>query len=215
MIDGVVVKVNETKYQETLGYTGKAPRFAIAFKFKAEQVTTIVEDIVLQIGRTGVLTPVAHLRPVLVAGSTVSRATLHNEDEIKRLDVRIGDTVILQKAGDVIPDIVSVLKDLRIGKEKVFVWPKFVSDCGERGEIERIEGQAAWKCKNKNSFIQKKRRLYHFVSKSAFDIENLGPKIIDALFNANLISTYDDIFTLKKAIFWLCRDLLKNQLIIY
>ena len=133
LIDGVVVKVNETKYQETLGYTGKAPRFAIAFKFKAEQVTTIVEDIVLQIGRTGVLTPVAHLRPVLVAGSTVSRATLHNEDEIKRLDVRIGDTVILQKAGDVIPDIVSVLKDLRIGKEKVFVWPKFVSDCGERG----------------------------------------------------------------------------------
>ena len=198
LIDGVVVKVNETKYQETLGYTGKAPRFAIAFKFKAEQVTTIVEDIVLQIGRTGVLTPVAHLRPVLVAGSTVSRATLHNEDEIKRLDVRIGDTVILQKAGDVIPDIVSVLKDLRIGKEKVFVWPKFVSDCGERGEIERIEGQAAWKCKNKNSFIQKKRRLYHFVSKSAFDIENLGPKIIDALLNANLISTYDDIFTLKK-----------------
>jgi len=184
-----------------LGFTGKAPRFAIAFKFPAEQVTTVVEDIVLQVGRTGVLTPVAHLRPVLVAGSTVSRATLHNEDEIKRLDVRVGDTVILQKAGDVIPDIVSVMKELRTGKEKEFVWPKFVADCGPAsagGNIERIEGQAAWKCKNKNSFIQKKRRLYHFVSKGAFDIDHLGPKVIDALLEAELIATYGDIFTLKK-----------------
>ena len=198
LIDGAVVKVNETKYQNMLGFTGKAPRFAIAFKFPAEQVTTVVEDIVLQVGRTGVLTPVAHLRPVLVAGSTVSRATLHNEDEIKRLDVRIGDTVILQKAGDVIPDIVSVMKELRTGKEKSFVWPKTVADCGEKGEIERIQGQAAWRCKNKNSFLQKKRRLYHFAGKHAFDVEGLGPKIIDALLDADLISNYDDIFTLKK-----------------
>ncbi len=198
LIDGVVVKINETKYQNTLGFTGKAPRFAIAFKFPAEQVTTVVEDIVLQVGRTGVLTPVAHLRPIQVAGSTVSRATLHNEDEISRLDVRIGDTVILQKAGDVIPDIVRVLKELRTGKEKEFVWPKYVADCGGTGEIERIPGQAAWKCKGKNSFIQKKRRLYHFVSKSAFDIDHLGPKIIDALLGAELIATYDDIFTLKR-----------------
>jgi len=198
LIDGVVVKVNEIELQKLLGFTGKAPRFAIAFKFPAEQVTTVVEDIVLQVGRTGVLTPVAHLRPVLVAGSTVSRATLHNEDEIKRLDVRVGDTVILQKAGDVIPDIVSVLKDLRTGKEREFVWPKFVPDCGGKGEIERIPGQAAWKCKDKNSFVQKKRRLYHFVSKSAFDIDHLGPKVIDALLDAELISSYDDIFTLKK-----------------
>lgn len=198
LIDGVVVKINEVKYQNKLGFTGKAPRFAIAFKFPAEQVITVVEDIVLQVGRTGVLTPVAHLRPVLVAGSTVSRATLHNEDEIKRLDVRIYDTVILQKAGDVIPDIVRVIKEMRTGKEKVFVWPKFVSDCGEPGEIERIAGQAAWRCKNKNSFIQKKRKLYHFVSKIAFDIDGLGPKIIDALLKAELVATYDDIFTLKK-----------------
>ena len=198
LIDGVVVKVNERKYQESLGYTGKAPRFAIAFKFPAEQVTTVVEDIILQVGRTGVLTPVAHLRPVLVAGSTVSRATLHNEDEIKRLDVRIGDTVILQKAGDIIPDIVSVVKELRTGKEKIFIWPKFVPDCGGAGEIERITGQAAWRCKNKNSFVQKKRRFYHFASKQAFNIDGLGPKIINALLNAGLITTYDDIFTLKK-----------------
>ena len=138
------------------------------------------------------------MRPVSVAGSTVSRATLHNEDEIRRLDVRIGDTVILQKAGDVIPDIVSVVKEMRTGKEREFVWPKFVPDCGGRGEIERIQGQSAWKCKDKNSFIQKKRRLYHFVSKQAFNIEGLGPKIIDALLEAELISTFDDIFTLKK-----------------
>jgi len=198
LIDGIVVKINEIKFQNALGYTGKAPRFAIAFKFPAEQVTTVVEDIVLQVGRTGVLTPVAHLRPVLVAGSNVSRATLHNEDEINRLDVRIGDTVILQKAGDVIPDIVSVVKEMRTGKEKKFIWPKTVADCGGNGEIERITGQAAWRCKNKDSFIQKKRRLYHFTSKHAFDIDGLGPKIIDALLNANLISAYNDIFTLNK-----------------
>ncbi len=198
MIDGLVVKVDDTKMQEALGYTGKAPRFGIAFKFAALQVTTVVEDIVLQVGRTGVITPVAHLRPALVAGSTVSRATLHNEDEIRRLDVRIGDTVILQKAGDVIPDIVSVLKEMRTGREREYVWPKVVADCGDDGAIERISGEAAWKCKNKNSFIQKKRRLYHFAGKQAFDIEGLGPKIVDALIEAKLIATYDDIFTLKK-----------------
>lgn len=198
LIDGVVVKVNEREYQDALGYTGKAPRFGIALKFPAEQVTTVVEDIVLQIGRMGTLTPVAHLRPVSVAGSTVSRATLHNEDEIKRLDVRIGDTVILQKAGDVIPDIVSVVKELRTGKEREFIWPKKVIDCGGDGGIERIPGEAAWRCKDKNSLIQKRRKFYHFAGKHAFDIEGLGPKIIDQLINANLISSYDDIFELKK-----------------
>lgn len=197
-IDGVVVKVNQKKLQDVLGFTGKAPRFAIAFKFPAEQVTTVVEDIVFQVGRTGVITPVAHLRPVSIAGSVVSRATLHNEDEIKRLDVRVGDTVILQKAGDVIPDIVSVLKEMRTGKEKVFVWPTHIPLCGGDGQIERIPGQAAWRCRDKNSFEQQKRKFYYFVGKSAFNIEKVGPKIIDVFLKEGLISEYADIFTLKK-----------------
>ena len=197
-IDGVVVKVNEKEYQDVLGYTGKAPRYAIALKFPAEQVTTVVEDIVLQVGRTGVITPVAHLKPVLVAGSTVSRATLHNEDEIARLDVRIGDTVILQKAGDIIPDVVKVLTEMRTGKEKRYIFPKKVLECGGDGSIERVPGQAAWRCVNKNSFSQQKRKFYHFVSKKSFDIDGLGPKVIDVLLEEGLISSYDDIFTLKK-----------------
>ncbi len=198
LLDGVVVKVNEKEYQEALGFTGKSPRFAIAFKFPAEQVTTTVIDIKLQVGRTGVITPVAVLRPVSVAGSVVSRATLHNEDEIKRLDVRIGDTVILQKAGDVIPDIVSVVKEMRTGKEKIFEFPEFVPECGGDCRIERVPGQVAYRCVNKNSASQHRRKLYHFVSKKAFDIDGLGPRIIDELLDENVISSYEDIFTLKK-----------------
>ena len=197
-LDGIVIKINSRKIQDTLGYTAKSPRWGVAYKFPAEQVTTVLEDIVLQIGRTGVLTPVAHLHPTVVAGSTVSRATLHNEDEIIRLDLRIGDTVILQKAGDVIPDIVSVVKELRTGKEKKFIWPTSVPACGGDGKIERIPGQAAWRCVNKNSFEQQKRKFYHFVSKKSFDIENMGPKVVDVLLEQNLISEYADIFTLKK-----------------
>lgn len=196
-IDGVVVKVNEKEYQDALGYTGKAPRFGIAFKFPAEQVTTVLEGIVLQVGRTGVVTPVAHLRPVSVAGSVVSRATLHNEDEITRLDVRIGDTVILQKAGDVIPDIVQVVTEMRTGKEKKFVFPKFVEDIdGTTSAIERIPGQSAHRCVNKNMFAQKRRRFYYFVSKKGFNIDGCGPKVIDALLDAELINNFDDLFTL-------------------
>ncbi|MBI5078142.1 MAG: NAD-dependent DNA ligase LigA [Candidatus Yonathbacteria bacterium] len=218
-IDGIVIKINSRVIQETLGYTGKSPRWGVAYKFPAEQVTTVIESIALQVGRTGVLTPVAHLRPVLVAGSVVSRATLHNEDEIKRLDVRVGDTVVLQKAGDVIPDIVSVIKELRTGKEKPYVFPKNVPDClpaasaaqaglpapqGDAsrqaggGRIERIPNQAAYRCVNKNSFAQKRRKFYHFVSKHALDIEKMGPRIVDALLDNNPIASFDDIFTLKK-----------------
>lgn len=197
-LDGIVIKINSRKIQDAIGFTAKSPRWGVAYKFKAEQVTTVVEDIVLQVGRTGVLTPVAHLKPVLVAGSTVSRATLHNEDEIRRLDVRIGDTVILQKAGDVIPDIVSVVKELRGKNIKPFVWPTKVQACGGDGSIERIPGQAAWRCVDKNSLEQIKRKFHHFVSKKAFDIVDCGPKIIDILLDENLVAEYSDIFTLKK-----------------
>lgn len=197
-VDGVVVKVNSRAIQEALGYTGKSPRWGVAYKFPAEQVTTVVEDIKLQVGRTGVLTPVAHLRPVRVAGSVVSRATLHNEDEIKRLDVRIGDTVVLQKAGDVIPDIVKVLTDLRTGKEKAFVFPKRVPECGGDGQIERVPGQAAWRCVSKDSAAQLKRRLEHFVSRKAFNIDGLGEKIVDVFVDEGLVSSFDDIFTLRR-----------------
>ncbi len=195
-IDGVVVKVDTRSFQEVLGYTGKGPRFAIAFKFPTEQVTTVVEDIVLQVGRTGVLTPVAHLRPVSVLGTVVSRATLHNEDEIARLDVRIGDTVILEKAGDVIPDIVAVVKEMRTGKEKRYVFPTHVDACGGDGRIERVPGQAAYRCVNKDSFPQLLRKLAYFCSKSAFNIEGLGPKIVELLMKEGLVTEPDDFFTL-------------------
>ena len=197
-LDGIVIKVNSNKIQKTLGYTGKSPRWGVAYKFPAEQVTTVVEDIVLQVGRTGVVTPVAHLRPVTVAGSTVSRATLHNEDEIKRLDVRIGDTVILQKAGDVIPDIVSVVTELRSKNSKPYVFPTHVPACGGDGRIEKIPGQVAWRCVSTDSFDQQKRKFYYFVSKKCFNIDGLGPKIIDILLEQGLITSFDDIFTLKK-----------------
>jgi len=195
-VDGIVIKVNSRADQIKLGYTGKAPRFAIAFKFPAEQATTIIEEIIFQVGRTGVITPVACLKPVLIAGSTVSRATLHNEDEIKRLDVRVGDTVIIQKAGDIIPDIVSVLPEFRSKQSRPFVWPKTLAECG--GPIERVPGQVAWRCVGRDSFAQQKRRLAYFASKSAFDIAGLGPKMIDLLFENNLVARFDDIFRLKK-----------------
>jgi DNA ligase (NAD+) len=203
LIDGVVVKVTEREYQEALGYTGKAPRWGIALKFPAEQVTTVVEDIILQVGRTGVITPVASLRPVLVYGSVVSRATLHNEDEIRRLDVRIGDTVILQKAGDVIPDIVQVLTEFRTRKEKVFHMPKTCPECdtplakksvGQKG----TEESAALYCGNPRCPAKDRRTLYHFTSKHALDIEHLGPKNLDMLLDAGLISSRADIFKLQK-----------------
>ncbi len=197
-VDGVVVKVNEKEHQEALGFTGKAPRFAVALKFPAEQATTVVKDIILQVGRTGVVTPVSVLEPVLIAGSVVSRATLHNEDEINRLDIRIGDTVVLQKAGDVIPDIVEVLKEMRTGKEKKFYFPNKVPECGGDGKIERIPGQAAFRCVSSGSGEQHRRKLHYFVSKKGFDIEGLGPNLIDAFIDAGLISTYADIFGLKK-----------------
>lgn len=197
-IDGIVLKVNERRFEEVLGYTGKAPRFAIAFKFPAEQVTTVVEGIVFQVGRTGVITPVAHLKPVSVAGTVVSRATLHNEDEIRRLDVRVGDTVILQKAGDVIPDIVRVLPEFRAKRSKPFEWPSRIPECGGSGAIERVPGQAAWRCVNKDSFAVVRRRFQNFVGKHALDIEGLGKERMDQLLEHGLVQHYDELFTLTE-----------------
>ncbi|MFA5872115.1 MAG: NAD-dependent DNA ligase LigA [Parcubacteria group bacterium] len=202
-IDGLVVKIDSKKLQDELGYTGKSPRWAVAYKFIPEKVTTIVEDIKVQVGRTGALTPVAHLRPVQVAGSTVSRATLHNEDEIRRLDVRIGDTVVIHKAGDVIPEVVEVLKNLRTGKEKMFNMPTRCPICGGgvRREIikagKKGEESAAHYCQNKKCFAVEKENIIHFVSRKGFDIEGLGEKIVEQLMNEGLISNFADIFELK------------------
>lgn len=197
-VDGVVVKADQKEYQEALGYTSKAPRFGTAIKFEAEEVITKLEDILFQIGRTGTITPVAKLESVKVAGSTVSRATLHNEDEIKRLDIRVGDTVVLKKAGDVIPKIVKVVKELRSKNSKPFKFPKKIEGCGGDGSIERIPGEAVWRCKEKNSFEVQRRKMHYFTSKNAFDIEHLGPKNLDLLLENNLINTPPDIFTLEK-----------------
>lgn len=197
-IDGVVLKVESHAAQETLGYTGKAPRFAIAYKFPPEQVETVLEDIVLQVGRTGKLTPVAHLRPVAVAGSTVSRATLHNEDFIKEKDIRIGDTVILQKAGDVIPEVVSVIRELRPKSAKVWKFPTHSPLCGGDGSIERVPGEAAHRCRVTGSFEQQTRKLIHFAGKSALDIGGCGRETVRLLMEQKLISDFDDIFELTK-----------------
>lgn len=195
-VDGVVIKVNDVALQRVLGYTAKAPRFGVAYKFPAVEATTVVEDIQLQVGRTGVLTPVAHLRPVLIDGSTVSRATLHNEDNIKRLDVRVGDTIIIHKAGDIIPEIVSVITTLRRSNSKPYTFPKTVAECGGDGRIERIPGEAAYRCVSKDSGTSHRRRLYYFVSKIALNVDGVGPKIIDAFLEYGLISTHADLFTL-------------------
>ncbi|MEK7072769.1 MAG: NAD-dependent DNA ligase LigA, partial [Patescibacteria group bacterium] len=195
-IDGIVIKVNSIDYQKKLGRTAKCVRWAVAYKFQAEQVTTVVESIEVQVGRTGALTPVAHLKPVQLAGSVVKRATLHNQDEIDRLDVKIGDTVILQKAGDVIPDIIKVLPKLRTGKEKKFKIPEKCPICGSK--VKRKIDEVAYYCENKKCFAQQQEGLYHFVSKKAFDIDGLGPKILDQLQKADLIKNPADIFKLKE-----------------
>ena len=195
-IDGVAVKLNRRDWQERLGYTGKAPRFAIAFKFPAEQATTVMKDIVAQVGRTGALTPVAHLAPVLVAGTVVSRAPLHNDSEIKRLGLKIGDTVVIQKAGDVIPEVVRVLEEMRTGKEKEFKMPETCPVCG--GKLAREKDSPIIRCVNKNCSVKHRRALYYFASKKAMNIEGLGPKIIDALLDNGLIRDAADIYDLKE-----------------
>jgi len=195
-IDGVVINVNNIELYKKLGTVGKAPRGMVAYKFPAEQTTTVVKEVKWQVGRTGAITPVAVMDPVQIAGTTVTHATLHNYDEIKRLGVRIGDTVILEKAGDIIPKVVKVLPKLRTGKEKGIHTPKKCPVCG--GTVKKKAGEVAIYCSNKNCFALEIKKIMHFVSKKAFDIEGLGGKIIEQLVNEGLISNAADLFKLTK-----------------
>jgi DNA ligase (NAD+) len=195
-IDGVVASVNRNDIFDKLGVAGKAPRGAIAYKFPLKQAATAVLDILVQVGRTGALTPVAVLKPVEVGGVMISRATLHNEDEIKRLGLKIGDTVIVGRAGDVIPSVLKVLPELRDGNQREFQMPEFCPICGSKAN--RKEGEAVWRCANKECFAMQKRSLEHFVSRPAFDIEGLGPKIIEQLLEQGLVRDPADIFALKE-----------------
>jgi len=195
-IDGMVIKVNSLRVREELGSTTRSPRWAIANKFPAQQVTTKIQDIIVQVGRTGALTPVAILDPVRISGSMVQRATLHNEDEIKRKDIRIGDIVLVQKAGEVIPEVVKVIKEKRTGKEKEFVMPAQCPVCGAK--VFRPEGEVVSRCNSLTCPAQIKERIRHFASRDALDIEGLGPAIIDQLVRESLIKDISDLYFLKR-----------------
>lgn len=195
-IDGVVVKVNSLDYQARLGAVARSPRWAIAYKFPAVQETTIIKDIIVQVGRTGALTPVAIMEPVNIGGVTVSRATLHNEDEIARKDIRIGDTVIVQRAGDVIPEVVAPIKAKRTGKEIPFKMPDKCPVCG--GKLDKPEGEAVTRCVNIACPAQVIRRIIHFASRNAMDIEGVGPAQIEQLLEKGLIHDPADLYSLKE-----------------
>ena len=195
-IDGIVIKVDRIADQQRLGATSRSPRWAVAYKFPAVQSTSIIENINVQVGRTGVLTPVAQLVPVKIGGVTVSRATLHNEDEIKKKDIRIGDTVVVQRAGDVIPEVVKVIRGKRSGSESEFHMPSVCPVCGSTAL--RVTGEAAIRCINVNCSAQIKERIKHFASKGAFDIEGLGDKLVDQLVDRNLVTSYADLFQLDE-----------------
>jgi DNA ligase (NAD+) len=195
-IDGVVVIVNDNKLFESLGTVGKAPRGAIAYKFPPKEATTTVEDIIVQVGRTGVLTPVAILKPVGVSGVTISRSTLHNKEEIKRLGLKIGDTVIVNRAGDVIPQVIKVLPHLRTGKEKTFSMPTNCPICHTKTVEDK--GGIIVRCPNKKCPARSQERLYHFVGKGGLEMKGLGPKIINRLLDEGLIQDASDLFDLKE-----------------
>ena len=194
-IDGAVVKVDDLNFREILGTTAKTPRWAVAYKYPPETKETIVKDIICQVGRTGVITPMAILEPVVVAGSKISKTTLHNEDFIKEKGLKIGDTVVIQKAGDVIPEIVKVVVEKRTGKEKDFEMPKVCPVCG--AEAVREEGEAAVRCTGIECPAKLFRNLVHFVSREAMNIDGLGESIIKQLLDKNLISNMADIYTLQ------------------
>ncbi len=194
-IDGIVIKVNRLDYWAKLGTKARSPRYAIAYKFKPTQATTQILDIVVQVGRTGAVTPVAILKPVQIGGVTVERATLHNEDFIKNLDIRIGDWVLVQRAGDVIPEIVMPIKEKRTGKEKEFKFPTHCPICGSK--LIKKPGEAVWRCPNKNCFAQLVRKILHFASRNAMNIEGLGEKVARDLVDKGMVQNVADLYYLK------------------
>jgi DNA ligase (NAD+) len=193
-IDGVVIKVNSTGIQNELGFTSKAPRWAIAFKYPARQETTVVNDIIVQVGRTGALTPVAVLEPVQVGGVTVSRSTLHNMDEVERLGVQIGDTVLIERAGEVIPHVLKVVKEGR--NRKPFRMPKHCPEC--RSAIHHVEWEVAYRCVNAACPAKRKESLLHYASRHAMNIDGLGDKIVDQLVDKGLVKDVADLYALKE-----------------
>ncbi|WP_064094414.1 NAD-dependent DNA ligase LigA [Rossellomorea aquimaris] len=195
-IDGIVIKVDALQQQQQLGTTAKSPRWAIAFKFPAEEVVTVLKDIELSIGRTGVLTPTAILDPVRVAGTTVQRASLHNEDLIREKDIKIGDHVVIKKAGDIIPEVVNVLEDKRTGEEQEFKMPTHCPECDS--ELVRLEGEVALRCINPKCPAQIREGLIHFVSRNAMNIDGLGEKVISQLFREKLIEDVADLYRLER-----------------
>jgi len=194
-MDGIVVKVDDFALQERLGEVSRSPRWAIAWKFPAVEATTVVEDIIPQVGRTGVITPVAALRPVRVGGVEVRRATLHNEDEIAKKDVRIGDTVVVRRAGDVIPEVVKVIVSKRTGAERTFAFPRVCPVCGSR--VERAPGEAFHRCTGLSCPAQLKERIAHFAARGGMDIEGLGPRYIEQLADLGLVKDPADLYTLR------------------
>lgn len=194
-IDGMVLKVNRFDQQARLGQTAKEPRWAVAYKFPAREAVTTLKAIVLRVGRTGVVTPTAELDPVELSGTTVSRATLHNEDEIKRKDIRVGDRVIIEKGGEIIPKVVRVLTEKRTGREKAFHMPEVCPDCG--GKLRRDEEAVAWRCENVACPAQLKRTLDHFACRAAMDINGLGWVMVDTLVDKDLVHDYGDLYSLK------------------
>jgi len=203
-IDGLVIKVNEFDLQQELGFTAKSPRWAISYKFPAEQVETVIQDIVIRVGRTGVLTPTAVLKAVSVAGSTVSRATLHNLDNIREKDIRIGDHVLLHKAGDVIPEVIRVIPEKRTGEERLFEMPNLCPEC--ESLVSREEGEVAYRCQSITCPAQQREGIIHFVSRDAMAIDGLGPAVIQQLLDSGLIKdaadlyylTYDDLTPVER-----------------
>ena len=196
-IDGLVIKVNDLALRQEMGATARSPRWAIAYKFPGQQKTSLVKDIVITVGRTGALTPTAILEPVHIAGSTISRATLHNEDEIRRKDIRIGDHVLVQKAGDVIPEVVKVIKEKRDGSERVFQMPDKCPVCG--AEAVREEGEAVLRCSNVTGCpAQLREGILHFISRDAMNIEGVGPALVDQLLEKGLLKDYADLYALRE-----------------